>query len=572
MEIIQFKEANCKGCYKCIRNCEIKAIKFANDQARIMENECILCGKCTQVCPQNAKVIKSDLPEIKKMLASGDEVWVSMAPSYITLFPGKTFGQVTKALKALGFKGAEETAVGASMVTREYVKLVKEGRMKNIITTCCPTVNLLVEKFYPELVPFMAPVVAPATAHAKAIKQAHAGAKVVFVGPCISKKFEASLTDASGNCAIDHVIMFDELLDWMEENGIKVEEEDENLGLKDTRSRFYPVPRGIIYTMEAAMESASREEASRYRPIALDGIERCIEALDSLSKDGVEGYFLEMSACAGSCVAGPGMSNSGQSLLIAKDTIAKDAKSGRGAGFPTEDLSVDLHKSFDITLVKDKVPDEDSIRSILASIGKNGPEQMLNCGACGYSTCRDKAIAVFQGKADLKMCLPYMREKAESMSNIILENTPDAIFVTDTEFNLLEYNPSAAHLFPQLDENSIGLPIEMYIDSENFHNVRSKGENIYYALCKDSTGETYLDVSIIHAPNRDYIVICKDVTADRLKNEELAKLRRDTLETTQKIIDKQMRAAQEIASLLGETTGETKAALSNLKRSIAAER
>lgn len=235
----------------------------------------------------------------------------------------------------------------------------------------------------------------------------------------------------------------------------------------------------------------------------------------------------------------------------------------------TENTKTDLSKAFTLTLVKDKVPDENTISSILASIGKTSPNQMLNCGACGYSTCRDKAIAVFQGKADLKMCLPYMREKAESMSNIILDNTPDAIFVTDMEFNVLEYNHAASKMFKQIDSNTVGLPIELLIHSEDFKSVKNKGENIYYALCNDTTNELVLDLSIIHAPNKDYIVIAKNVTAEQAYNLEMEKIRRDTLETTQRIIDKQMRVAQEIASLLGETTGETKAALTNLKKSIA---
>lgn len=559
MDIIQFKEANCKGCYKCIRNCEIKAIKFSNEQARILDSECIFCGKCTLVCPQNAKVIRSDLAQVQRLLKEGHPVYATVAPSFVAAFPGVAFSQLSRALKALGFAGAEETAIGATMVSAEYARLLREKKMKNIITTCCPTINLLVEKYYPDLVPYLAPVVAPATAHARAMKKAYPDCKVVFLGPCISKKYEAQLGEA-----LDYVLMFEEIKEWLEREGIDLDQEDDSPSeMHETESRFYPVPEGIIHTIP-------KDAMDNYKPMAADGLERCMDLLESLRDGEIEGYFLELNSCAGSCVAGPGMHNLGLPFLKARDRVADSARKQTVTGRPeTEEISVDMSKRFDLTLVKDKVPDEKTIQSILASIGKTDSSQMLNCGACGYSTCRDKAIAVFQGKADLKMCLPYMREKAESMSNLILENTPDAIFVTDPEFNILEYNPSAARIFGLTDAETLGFPIDLFLNAEDFQDVASKGQNVYYAICHDTTGKLTLDISIIHAPNRDFIIICKDQTEEQLQKEEMAKIRQDTLETTQRVIDKQMRVAQEIASLLGETTGETKAALTNLKKSIA---
>ncbi|MEG0614606.1 MAG: [Fe-Fe] hydrogenase large subunit C-terminal domain-containing protein [Oscillospiraceae bacterium] len=560
MDIIQFKEANCKGCYKCIRNCDIKAIKFSNEQARILDSECIYCGKCTLVCPQNAKVIKQDLPETKAFLAEGKKLYASVAPSFVAAFPNVSFSQFSKALKKLGFSLVEETAIGASMVSAEYTKLMQAQEMSNIITTCCPTINLLVEKYYPELVRYLAPVIAPASAHAKTLKEIYGDEiKVVFIGPCISKKYEAQMTNY-----IDTVLMFDELVEWLNEKNVYFDEDDNDLSeIHNTISRFYPVPRGIIHTIPEDIRS-------NYKTIAIDGLDRCIDVLNSMKSGKIDGYFIEMNSCVGSCVAGPGMHNENIPFLSARDIILDGINKQTFSPIPkTEKARTDLSKSFTLTLVKDKVPDESTISSILASIGKTSQAQMLNCGACGYSTCRDKAIAVFQGKADLKMCLPYMREKAESMSNIILDNTPDAIFVTDKEFNVLEFNRAAKNMFKQIDGNTVGLPIEMLINSEDFENIKSNGENIYYAICHDTTNELVLNISIVCAPNSDFIIIAKDVSAEHLQNLEMEKIRKDTLETTQKVIDKQMRVAQEIASLLGETTGETKAALTNLKKSIA---
>lgn len=560
MSIIKLKEANCKGCYKCIRHCDLKAIDFSNEQARIRENDCVLCGKCTIVCPQNAKQIVCDLPEVKQLVKRGAKLYASLAPSFVSAFTGATFVQMSAALKKLGFSVVEETAIGAAKVSLEYAKILTEQKPRNMITSCCPTAILLVEKYYPTLIPYLAPVVTPATAHAKLMKSTYgADGKVIFFGPCISKKHEAAEADN-----IDYVLLFEELKEWLAEEGITIGEEDPNPNeLNAVKARLYPTPGGIIETIPP-------ENRKGYRVIAIDGLDRCISTLESLAaSDDISGYLIEMSACAGSCVQGPGMHLDGNKLLTSTNYVVSSSEAVVTTPMPATEASFsDMSAVYSPSKVKDRMPDEQTISAILACIGKTTPESMLNCGACGYDTCREKAIAVFQGKADLKMCMPYMREKAESMSNLILENTPEAVFVTDAEFNILEFNRASKNLFSQLTNDYIGLPIDMVINSEDFENVKSAGENIYYAVCRDDFNHTFLEISIIHAPNNDYIIIAKDVTSEQLQKEEIEKIRRETMETTQKVIDKQMRVAQEIASLLGETTGETKAALTKLKKSI----
>lgn len=220
-------------------------------------------------------------------------------------------------------------------------------------------------------------------------------------------------------------------------------------------------------------------------------------------------------------------------------------------------------------MVHDKVPDDETIKEILARIGKTTPESMLNCGACGYPTCREKAIAVYQGKADLKMCLPYMREKAESMSNVILENTPNAIFMLDQEFMVLQYNRAAGRMFDLTEAQTVGMPIELVLPAEDFELVRTTGNPVFNSPREMKNGKLSIEQTIVPVPNGDYLVIARDVTEERENHRKTEEFRRETVEITQKVIDKQMRVAQEIASLLGETTGETKAALTKLKKSIA---
>ena len=267
MSIIQFKEANCKSCYQCIRHCAVKAISFHDEQARIMEDACVLCGKCTLVCHQNAKQIDSDVPKIKEFLQSGAKVFVSVAPSYVSAYPGASFSQLSAALKKLGFAHVEETAIGATRVSEEFTRLIEEHKMKNIITTCCPTIVMLVEKYYPELIPCLAPVVSPAVAHAKMMRKLYGSRiKVVFLGPCISKKQEAA---QSGS--IQAVLMFEELKHWMEEEGIAFDEEDpEPEEMHKTLARLYPVPGGILKTIP-------KEARRNYKTISLDGLTRCME-------------------------------------------------------------------------------------------------------------------------------------------------------------------------------------------------------------------------------------------------------------------------------------------------------
>ena len=216
--IITTQKANCRNCYKCIRACPLKAIAFGDDQARVVAEDCILCGRCVQECPQGAQQAASDLPAVRRMVAAGLKVYASVAPSYQAAFPGVSFAQLSAGLKRLGFTAAEETAIGATQVSREYARLLAEGKMENIITTCCPALVLLVEKYYPALVPQLAPVVSPAAAHCRMMKNMFGNRiKTVFIGPCIAKQQEAR-----EGTAINAVLLYGELRDWLAREGVAV--------------------------------------------------------------------------------------------------------------------------------------------------------------------------------------------------------------------------------------------------------------------------------------------------------------------------------------------------------------
>jgi len=255
MGFINFKKANCKNCYKCVRVCPIKAIRVKDEQAEIIENACILCGKCLKACPQHAKSIRSDIDRVKCLIKAAGKAFVSLAPSFIGAFELQEAGQIVGALKALGFDEVQETALGAVYVSEAYRDIMKQGRMENIISSACSMVNELIEKYYPEVIPYLAPVVSPMIAHGRLIKDSLGwDTKVVFIGPCISKKMEAE--DFRDEGVIDAVLTFDELLRWFEQENIRLEEQEplEFYGDNPGVARYYPVPNGILKTLNTKMQ------------------------------------------------------------------------------------------------------------------------------------------------------------------------------------------------------------------------------------------------------------------------------------------------------------------------------
>lgn len=560
--IIELKEANCKNCYKCIRNCPVKAISCCNDRAEILTEACIYCGRCLLVCPQNAKVVHSDLPKVKKAIAAGEKVYASLAPSYIAAFPKAGIMKISAALKALGFVHSEETAIGAAQVTRAYEKLIRDHKMPNIITTSCPAVNLLVEKYYPSLIPQLAPVVTPAVAHARMLKQIYGSrAKVVFIGPCIAKKFEC--TDPENSGALFAALTFEELEQWLNETGVMFAEEDrEGRTLIDPLPRIYPVPGGIIRNLR-------REERRNYECVSVDGVDRCMETFDSIASGGLSGYFLEMNACAGGCLGGPVLKMMGRPFLNSKDILMKNARRlTEAAPSLTEGVQAKFTRSFKNRALKSPAFSEEQIRSVLAMTGKTTPEKELNCGCCGYDTCREKAIAVLQGKADIHMCVPYMRELAESMSNTVVENIPAGVLILDAELNIRHLNPSALQMLGKAGA-AAGRSVSAVLPSEDFYTTLKTGKNVinhrqYY----EKLGIT-VEQTVVYVKEQNLLfVLLRDVTDEENTRVETRRASEETAAFAREVIGRQLRTVQEIVGLLGETATETNSALLKLTKLV----
>lgn len=564
MKVIDFKDAKCRHCYKCVRNCAVKAISVKDEQARIMVDHCINCGRCLEVCPQNAKTFASDLDRVKGYLNQGFKTIISIAPSYAGVLEFDTPGQVVDALQKLGFYEVRETAEGAALVTNEYKKLVRKGEMPNIITTCCPSVNDLVEKYYPDCAKLMAPVVSPMIAHGRYIKKLYGpDVKVVFLGPCIAKKQEA-IGDDRVFGAIDAILTFEELADWFAEEGIDLHAcEDKPMGNPDPKiNRLYPVSGGVIQSV------ITEEAADGYHKVFVDGLENCMEMLECLQKGELDHCFIEANVCEGGCAKGPASAHWNTSYVKTKVKI-ENVVSYKAARDLPDMTTEELEKEFGDRSLSDVMPSEEQIRRILRSTGKYAPEDELNCGACGYSTCREKAIAVFQGKAELSMCMPYALAQAESMSNVVMDVTPNMIFVIGNDMRILDCNRKGQDLLGVGHEEAVQRYIFEFIEADDIENALLTREPVLHKKIQLENGRMTAEETIVYIENLDAVLVTfQDITREEKVKEQHYNLKVETVEMAQKVIEKQMMVAQEIAGLLGETTAETKVTLTKLRDSI----
>ena len=565
-DYLEFKNAKCKDCYKCLRECPVKAIEVKNHQARIIESRCILCGHCTLICPQNAKIVHSSLNEIKQILNSGAKVVASVAPSFLSSFGLKDFNVFKIALAKVGFFDAEETAYGAELVTQQYKALLESKQFKNFITSACPAVCRLIQAYYPKALQYLAPVDSPMIAHAKMLRKQHPDAKVIFVGPCIAKKREAI---ESG--IIDGVLTYDDMQELFAEKNI-VLDEIINISLENKKgtaclSKAYPISHGII--------KALPELPTGYDYMAVDGPDRCVDALQNI--DNLENVFLEMNICKDGCVNGPcslSVNIKGGSIKATSDVLKYYKNDIRTlAPHQYEEHDIDLNKLYPRIRNNSMPPPEREIKCILAKIGKHKPEDELNCSACGYDTCRDKAWAVYNGYTDAEICLPYMRERAESLSYEIIQHSPNGIILLDSDFYIQDINDKGRELLGINDPHAEGRHAKDFFNLTDFIIAYNEKRNVMVEkMFVPSTGK-YIDMAITYLKDQNMLFgILMDVSNQVNYDMEINKVKMETLKTTDEVIKKQMRVAQEIASLLGETTAETKVALLKLKKTLSDER
>lgn len=555
---LTLKKSNCKNCYKCIRHCPVKAIRFSGNQAHIIGNECILCGQCFVVCPQNAKEIVDETEKVKVLMQSGDPVIVSLAPSFIANYEGVGINSMRKALRKLGFYDVEETAVGATMVKTEYERMIKEDDRNIIISSCCHSVNLLIQKYFPSCLEYLADVLSPMQAHCKDIKQRFPNAKTVFIGPCVAKKDEA---EYYGDI-VDAVLTFEELTDWLKKENIELEQEKDNDVC--SRARFFPTTGGILKTMEL--------DTSKYTYLALDGVDNCIAALKDIQNGKINKCFIEMSACTGSCTGGPVMEKHHR-ISSVRNYMAVAEYAGEKDFEVSQPDSSEIRKNFEFIEHHLQQPSEMEIANVLRQMGKTKPADELNCGSCGYNTCREKAIAICQGKAEISMCLPFLKDKAESFSDSIVNNSPNGFIVLNENLEVQQINNAARKIMNIRSAGDIlGDHVVRILDPSIFMKVKESGVGVRDQRVYLAEYQRYVEQTVVYDKDSRMIIgIMRDVTDEETQRKKKENISRQTVEVADKVVDKQMRIVQEIASLLGETAAETKIALTKLKESISDE-
>ena len=557
MSILEFKKVNCKDCYKCVRYCPVKSIRVKDHAASILAGECILCGNCTIVCPQHAKEDINDVPMIKVLMSKHETVIAIVAPSFAAYF-NISFETMKSTLKKLGFADVFEVAEGAHVVKTEYERLVAENPDQTWITSSCASVNYYIKRHRPEAAKYLLPVLTPMKALAKILRERYPEAKFVFIGPCLSKKGEA-FENGSG---VSAVLLFEELEDWLAEENIVVHE-DESFRNQPRLSRLFPMSGGILATMK-------QEPGINYLPISgFDGVKQTIE-------DVIDGKlphcFIEMNFCKGGCVGGPSFRRKELGTLRG----AVKTRQAAGTTIYDEDYSVPETLDYSTTFQTKRVfrlePTKAQIEAVLRQMDKFSPEDELNCGMCGYSTCREKARAVLFGKAEIDMCMPYIRKRAENYAGKIIDSVPSGILAIDMSLNISQANPAACDIFGVDATSLVGQPIGTILDENDFVNLLASDEDtlmtsIYlpdYSLYLDETLQVNRDANLI-------ICILKNVTEEKTRHRRAMQKRQQTAAIADEIVEKQLRMVHEIASLLGETASETKIAISDLKESVMME-
>ena len=552
---IRLQEASCHNCMRCVRACPTNAMTYVHHQPEILEEECILCGRCYAVCPHDAKAVISQLDQVKRWLDEKQEVILSLAPSFAAIWPN--LDALEYLLRGRGFSYVEETAVGAAMVSQAFAQLAEQGTMENIITTCCPAINTLIEKEYGELTKYMAPVASPLIVHGRSLKKAHPQAKVVFLSPCIAKYKE--IQDARFAGAVDACIGMEELIDWIASSHLPQEEETWH-SFTNAIARLYPTPGGILSTLP---------QNTKYNYVNVDGTENVKKLLDAMKEGSLKGYFVEVNACAGSCFGGPLLQHLKHNEWLGQARIRKNVDIARKIQPARADVDVSAewkpeyvwHSSFS----------EDEIQAELIAEGKTSPDRIHDCGACGYATCRLKAIAVLEGRADPAICLPMALEQARSLSSVIIDNTPNGIIVLNKDGMVQEMNPSGREMLNLGMVNPTGMPVAAILPDDALLRLVSmtKPGQTENMRVEYPQYRKVIDHAIVKLEDPSYtVIILMDRTGEENQARQLQAMRERTLKITDSVIEEQMRTVQEIASLLGETTAHSKVALTQLKEAI----
>jgi PAS domain S-box-containing protein len=560
-QVVFTNKARCRDCYRCVRVCPVKAIRMHQEQAFVVQDRCISCGTCIRECPQGAKSFRNDVEHAQRLLTSGGVVAASVAPSFAAVYGDWEQKRLASALRKLGFSFIAETAVGAYMVARKTAQVVAEHPERGHICTACPAVVRYVERYQPELIDQLVPVVSPMLAHARHIKEkmgADVDVKVIFIGPCVAKKAEAE--DPQNEGLVDCVLTFTELAEWLKRENISMSalEESSFDETPEGESRVFPLVGGSVRTASLTTDILAAEVVS------VSGFSEVLEVLDSLGE--VSPVVVEPLFCSQGCINGPAIPGD-RNVYDRRKEVLVYAEANQGQPPQAEKDYQELLTRFSAQAIEQKVNiTEEEVRGILEKTGKSRPEDQLNCGACGYSSCREKAIAVLRGMAEVEMCIPYMKRLAEQRTDRIIETSPNGIVILDDRLNIIHMNPAFRRFF-MCSEAVCGKRISYLMDPDAFEKLASGDQDFVEIVVKH---ERYNLVAhqILYPLKEEnqYVGIFVNITHSQANEQKLDQLRAQTIMQARELMEHQITMAQKIGQFLGESTAKGEALVENLMR------
>lgn len=593
-KIIITSRARCRDCYRCLRVCPVKAIRMKGGQACVDDARCVLCGTCVRECPQKAKSIRNDTERAAAFIKDGFYTAVSLAPSFAAVYSGWRLKRIISALRRLGFNYIAETAIGAKITAELTAGLISGEYNKTIICSACPAVVNYIEKYRHETITALAPVVSPMIAHAKIItaelckNKKREDIKMVFIGPCAAKKKEAEREEVKG--LVDAVLTFDELNEWLARENINLNECDESDFDEPSpdKARLFPLEGGLIRTASLKTDMLDSEI------LAISGFDEIKNSLDSLSTDaGLNSKIkiIEPLFCVKGCINGPGAVLTDKTDIFGrKNSVIEYCASSAGKKSKVKINPADFsagYNRFKFEETRD-ISDEE-IKSVLEKTGKMNIEDELNCGACGYNSCRDKAVAVIRGMAELEMCMPYMRKMAERRTDKIIETSPNGIIILDEKLHIISMNDAFKKMF-MCTEVIIGKKISYLIDPANFEKLAAgegsnagisaggkkyddKNANSGVEGDKIEVIEKYPSYNIICHEilytlpgEKQYVGIFVNITNLEVNQKRLDEIKTQTVRQASELLEHQIDMAQRMAKFLGEYTARGEELVKNLMK------
>jgi len=569
----------CRDCYKCVRVCPVKAIQVVDQRATVVRQRCITCGKCVDICPSHAKKIRTDVQRAKNLINTNKRVIASLAPSYASEFP-TTKEALLVALKKLGFSDISETAIGATLVSSAVDKFIERGEASNTISSACPAVVELVHRYHPDLVKNLSAVPSPLQTHCAYLRHLYGDdIKVVFIGPCIAKKVEADQNPGYPDIALT----FRELKQWLDEEHIDLDALN-NDDLVFEKLIPFEAAESTLYSVEGGMIAsfAIGKDPFQDQAVSVSGVEQIMMTLNELKKvNNPNSPFLELLSCEGGCVNGPGRShfsspaiNKANASKFTKTRIStRKEKGGSYTTFVSELVDKGYKilaneapaRGFAIEATPKSKFSEEQIHKALEQLGKHDIADELNCGGCGYNSCRDMAVAYLEGMAEQEMCVTRMRKLAQSKVDVLLRTLPMGVVIVDRHLNIMDCNSAFLHLFTDLESDLTdrgvdkisGLPLKNFVPfyggfANQFEpNAKLREYRLHY---KDK----FLKVTFFSIENHRLVgAIFQDVTTPTVRRETVVK-------KADAVIQKSLETVQQIASLLGENAAETEIMLNSL--------